>query len=393
VILRSRTLCALFVGVFLADPGFGQKVGEMLPAWSRGFLDIHQIQTGRGNAALLIFPDGTTMLIDAGGVPDRPGPELGPQRPNSSRSPGEWIARYIQHFSPGKTLDYALITHYHDDHMGAIASVGQLVPIRMLLDRGDNPPPVSSSLLDGYRKFRANFGGTAQRFEPGRADQVVARHESKLYPTFEVRNVAANGEVWTGAGTSTAQVFPAGWDRLPKDEQPTENDFSIALRIRYGPFRYFTGGDQPGVLLDNLPSWHDLETPVAGVVGPVDVLVLNHHGWLDTTNTFFLQTLRPRVVVIPAWHATHPDHGVLRRLLSTRIYPGPRDLFTTTLLEAPRTIFSYLGQPFKSTEGHIVIRVAPGGRTYSVLILDDRDESYRVTGIAGPYTVTVSPNE
>src|SRR5262245_37135503 len=41
-----------------------------------GMLDIHQIQTGRGNAACLVFPDGTTMLIDAGAVPDRPGPEL-----------------------------------------------------------------------------------------------------------------------------------------------------------------------------------------------------------------------------------------------------------------------------------------------------------------------------
>jgi len=383
---RFRIQPALCLAVLLVQAGLGQKLGDTLPDWSPGVLDIHQIQTGRGNAAFLIFPDGTTLLIDAGAVANRPGPEIGPQRPNASRTPGEWIARYIQRFNPTKGLDYALITHYHDDHMGAIVEVGRLLPIRTLLDRGEIPAPVPGGLIDEYREFRKNLSGTVQRFQPGKADQIVARHDAKSYPDFEVRNVAANGEVWTGAGTTTTQVFPTGWRTLPKDEQPTENECSIALRIRYGRFDYFTGGDLPGIPLDDLPSWHDLETPVARAIGPVDVMVINHHGWLDTTNSFFLQTLQPRVVVIPAWHATHPDHGVLRRLLSTRVYHGPRDLFTTTLLDAPRVIFSYLGRPpFKSSEGHIVIRVAPGGRRYSVFVLDDRDESYRISAIAGPY--------
>jgi len=377
-----RTLCA---GACLAALAVSQQVGAGLPPWAPGFLDIHQIQTGRGNAAFVVFPDGTSLLIDAGAVPDRPGPEIGPERPNASRTPGEWIARYIQKFNPNPALDYVLITHYHDDHMGAIDTVGRLVPIRVLLDRGDTPPPAPGPLWDRYREFRQIFGGVSERLVPGRSDQIVLKHSAAAYPEFEVRNVAANGEVWTGAGTRTTPVFPPDWNTLPQDEQPTENERSLALRIRYGRFDYFTGGDLPGVPLDNLPAWHDLETSVARAVGPVDVLVLNHHGWLDTTNAFFLATLRPRVVVIPAWHATHPDHGVLRRLLSTRIYPGPRDLFTTTLLDAPRTIFSYLGQPFQSTEGHVVIRVLPGGGRYSVYVLDDRDESYRITAIAGPY--------
>src|SRR5262249_5412633 len=155
--------------------------------------------------------------------------------------------------------------------------------------------------------------------------------------------------------------FPAGWSALPSADQPAENDFSLALRIRYGRFRYYTGGDLAGVPLDDTPSWRDLETPVAKAVGPVDVAVLNHHGWLDSTNAFFLRTLDPRVVVIPAWHATHPDHSVLRRLRSPRWQPGPPDLFITSLLDAPRAVFSYLGASFKSDEGHIVIRVAAGG--------------------------------
>ena len=363
----------------LALPSFGQQVGETLPTWSAGTLDIHQIHTGRGNAALLIFPDGKTMLIDAGMVPERAGPELGPRRPNASRRAGEWIARYIRQFSPRAELDYALITHYHDDHMGGIADVARLIPIRILLDRGEEPAPMPGRLIDDYRTFRRTQ--KAQQFVPGRNDQIAADYDG-----FEVRNVAANGEVWTGRGVETKSAFPANWKSLPVAERPTENHFSLALRLRYGNFDYFTGGDLPGVALDNLPAWHDLETPVARAIGSVDALVVNHHGWLDSTNAFFLQTLAPRVVIVPAWHATHPDHSVFRRLLTTRIYPGPRDLFATTLLDAPRAIFSYMGEKFKSTAGHVVIRVAPGGGSYTVLILDDASERHAITAIHGPYS-------
>ena len=41
--------------------------GEVLPLWAEGYMDIHFINTGRGECALYIFPDGTTMLVDAAG--------------------------------------------------------------------------------------------------------------------------------------------------------------------------------------------------------------------------------------------------------------------------------------------------------------------------------------
>ena len=41
-------------------------VGQVLPAWSEGELDIHTISTGRGECLFFILPDGTTMVVDAG---------------------------------------------------------------------------------------------------------------------------------------------------------------------------------------------------------------------------------------------------------------------------------------------------------------------------------------
>jgi len=43
-----------------------QRAGQPLPAWQEGYLDIHHINTGHGDAAFYIFPDGTTMLLDVG---------------------------------------------------------------------------------------------------------------------------------------------------------------------------------------------------------------------------------------------------------------------------------------------------------------------------------------
>ena len=39
---------------------------EKLPAWQKGYMDIHHISTGRGDCNFMIFPDGTTMMVDAG---------------------------------------------------------------------------------------------------------------------------------------------------------------------------------------------------------------------------------------------------------------------------------------------------------------------------------------
>ena len=369
-----------------------------LEPWTPGTLDIHHIHTGRGNAAFVQFPDGTTLLIDAGAIPETSSSAVGPARPDSTLRPGQWIGRYIA--KRAATLDYALVTHYHDDHFGALAidapktaaaagykltglmDVADMVPIARLFDRGETPPPLPSPMLANYRAFRHSLGPRAAVLEAGRADQITPLHGGQ----FQVRTLAVNGRVWTGFATQTFNAIPANWQTLPVEDRPNENHFSAAIAIRYGAFDYYTGGDLVGVPLDGAPAWQDMETPIAQSIGAVDVMVLNHHGWLDTTNPVFLAALRPRVVVIPTWHATHPDHGVLRRLIAPRSYSGPRDLFATGLHDAPRAVFSYLRQsPFASEQGHVVIRVAPGGGSYRVFVLDHTNDRQELKSIHGPY--------
>lgn len=394
-----------------------QTVGKPLPIWQPGYLDIHHISTGRGNATFMVFPDGTTLLIDAGSInpldwrTNRP--RTLPTHPDTSRRAGEWIARYIRQvmrFAKNPAVDYAMLTHFHDDHMGSpvlaprkpnadyaltgITEVADYIPIRRLIDRGwpdyAYPKPlVADSMVANYRRFLAwqstHNQMTVERFRAGRRSQIrLLKQPDKYRNQFEVRNVAVNGDLWTGQGEQTRRLFPA-LDSIPAAQLPTENGCSIALRVRYGRFDYFSAGDIPGILRFGEPAWHDLETPIARVMTPVDVQLLDHHGYEDSENGNLLARLRPRVLVIPAWDASHPARSVLERIYSEDSYAGERDVFATQLLPHTTANLGELANQLKSTTGHVVVRVLPGGQSYFVLVVDDSDESGRVSAVHGPY--------
>lgn len=388
------------------------KVGEALPLWSEGLLDIHHINTGKGEAAFLLLPDGTTLLVDAGAAPTSP-PWGMLARPDESRSPGEWIARYIRHqLQPlaERRLDYALISHFHWDHLGDIAAgaplsvsgayqlgglteVAEHIPLRRLVDRNwpdyNWPVPLEDRKMQNYRKFIAwqteHRGLVAERLRVGRSDQFRLVNRAAAYPSFEIRGIAANGEVWTGQGTETKQHFPP-LAQLARTNYPAENKCSCAIRVRYGKFDYFTGGDLDEKDVEfAVPGdeWKDIEPPVARATGPVDVLKANHHANYDANGVTFLRTLQPRVIVTSTWGASQPSMNVYRRMLSTQTYAGPRDLFFTN--ETTSTLAALHIDAFKNASGHIVVRVLPGGEKYFVYVLHDTDETFRIKAVYGPY--------
>jgi len=417
LLLKAAIALSLLTVALVQARLYAQPVQEMLPAWEPGMLDIHEISTGRGSSTFFIFPDGTTMLYDAGEFTETDQewriPRYVEARPDESRLPSEWIVRYIDRVLqglpvPARKIDYAMPSHFHWDHMGqvtdntpksekgnylltGITRVGDRFPIRTVLDRGwpdyDYPTSSDDRTLRNYRDFlewhMENNDMQVERFQPGHNDQIILRHEPKEYPGFEVRNIAANGEVWTGVGSVTRSHFPP-LETLERGNYPHENICSLALRLSYGRFDYFTGGDIAGITFAGQPEWYDLETPVAKAVGPVEVSVLNHHGYLDSQNAFFVRTLRPLAWIIPVWDSAHPSPTVYRRLQSEHLYPGPRDIFATAMHDANRLVVVGLDR-LASDRGHVVVRVAPGGDSFRIYVLDNADEEMRITSIHGPY--------
>ena len=166
---------------------------------------------------------------------------------------------------------------------------------------------------------------------------------------------------------------------------PDENACSAALRLRYGAFGYFAAGDLTSNSFDGTLPWRDVETPAAQAAGPVDVAVAAHHGMFDATGADVVRALKPRAWIIPAWHVAHPSSDVLERMLSQRLYPGPRDVFATGLSPANELAHKWLTDRLAARGGHVVVRVAPGGGSYRVVVTDNRDEGDRVISQSGPW--------
>ena len=84
--------------------------------------------------------------------------------------------------------------------------------------------------------------------------------------------------------------------------------------------------------------------------------------------------------------ANNPERWVFTRLTSTRLYQGDRDIFAVATVEATEHVLGAdrMAQ-FKSTQGHIVIRVDQEGESYRVIILDDSTEDFTVKAVHGPY--------
>lgn len=81
---------------------------------SAGDLEIHTIDVGWGCSVLVIGPDGTTVLMDSG-----------------YNGKGEkFVKPYLKSIgiNPADGLDYTIIGHLHDDHLGGFDEVVGVTP-------------------------------------------------------------------------------------------------------------------------------------------------------------------------------------------------------------------------------------------------------------------------
>jgi beta-lactamase superfamily II metal-dependent hydrolase len=190
--------------------------------------------------------------------------------------------------------------------------------------------------------------------------------------------------MWTGNGTETVSCFPE-LGTLRGSDIPEENSMSCAIKLSYGKFDYYTGGDLTGYAKPGRPAWHDLESPLAPVIGKIEVCVVNHHGYNNATNDNFIKALAPQVFVIQASDALHPNHSTLYRMLAKQLYLDNRDIFATNLHPAAKIVIGDLTKQMKNTQGHIVVRVSPGGLDFNIYVINDSSTDYAVSDIHGPY--------
>ena len=231
------------IALFLLSVPLASQDKKYLSPWQEGYMDIHVIATGRGDATFIIMPDGTTMLIDCGDVGYR---WNYPILPDDSKTPAQWVDAYIRKFSEGlpspAKIDHFLLTHFHTDHMGnvntmregkkyglsGVTEIAEYLSFGKWVDRGwpsyDFPSEhfinsVTGQFMNQYRLFvpyqQKKRKTIFERFVIGSADQFCMVNTPEKYAgKFEIRNLGACGESWTGNGLETPVAEVCGQDDL-----------------------------------------------------------------------------------------------------------------------------------------------------------------------------------
>ena len=386
--------------------------------WKKGELDIHFIYTGRGEAVFYIFPDGTSMLVDAGdhqaSVP------MTDPKPDLSRRGGEWVARYIERVNPaGREVDYMMLSHFHNDHSGSvslnvpttkgrtpdyklvgIADVGESIIFGNFIDRGfpnyNYPTAINDPHISNYKNFvswqKQQYGAKQEAFKVGAVNQIkLQKKPAKYAKTFSIRNIAASGEIWNGDEQgSTIRYYNLHLDNTKNSGN--ENTKSIAFRIDYGPFSYFAGGDLTHGVKGADGNNINLEAKAGEACGEVDVCKCNHHAYKDAMHPDFLKHINAQAYINPVWDQYHTQPEIISRMLNQEEYSHkpnavPTIFLTQYIVEKARQTHSNAEwmKRIDPYNGHIVVKVYDKGRKYKIYRLSADDEEMKIQTVYGPF--------
>ncbi len=232
-----------------------------------GWLEMHVIDVGQGDAIALRTPRGRWVLVDAG---------------RSWRGGDAGRATVIPYLRRrGGELAMFVLSHPHADHVGGARSI-----IRALQP---------GSYLDG-----AYVGGS----EPYRESLAEA-----LDAGVRWRRVHPGDAVRVDGVTLTVLAPDSGWMRTLDDP----NDASVVVRVELGAVRFLLMGDaersEERWLLSNATAW----------LG-ADILKVGHHGSITSTTGDFLAAVRPRAAVVSVGAGNgygHPSARVMAALVES----------------------------------------------------------------------------
>ena len=257
-----------------------------------GALEVTAIDVGQGDSLLAVNPEGGTMLIDAGG-------------PVGSHGASEIVARFDvgeEVVSPYlwsrrmRRLDVLVLSHAHTDHMGGMTAVMENFRPKELWVGVDTASPLYAALL----AEAARLGVVVRHFRAGDQAHWGSVEVTVLSPAVEYAN--------TG---------------------PPKNDDSLVLRMQWGKASALLEGDAEE------PSEEAMVA--AGLVTPVTLLKVGHHGSKTSSNPSFLAAASPRDAVVSVGKGNtfgHPRGEVIGRLAAggTHLFRTDKFGLTTFLL-------------------------------------------------------------
>lgn len=221
------------------------------PVVDRGKFELTAIDVGQGDSLLAAFPQGTLMLIDAGGTPSfgrskKPGLDVGE----------EVVSRYLWTRSI-KHLDIVAMTHAHEDHMGGLSAVM----------RNFHPRELWTGAIQDSPEWRT-VRDTAERMH------ITIRPLQRCAP-------------FSFAGT-TIEILAPGAEYTP--EAVPKNDDSLVMRVRFGSTSFLLTGDMEKRIEQELGD--------LGLLRHDDVLKVPHHGSKTSSTPTLLDLEHPAFGII-----------------------------------------------------------------------------------------------
>ncbi len=264
-----------FIALIVFHPGSAAK--------SDGRLRIDFLDVGQGDAALVTFPEGTTVLIDGGGQPGpfkNPGGEAVGSFEPEKRSIGEMVVSEYLWWRGLDRVDYLIATHADADHMDGLSFVAGNFAVRAAL--------VSRS--------------------PGRDADYAEFAQTLSSKGIPLRLVGAGDEIRIG-DVSMSVLWPTP---SINPELPYGNNNSVVLQLRYGTRSVLFTAD---IEAQGEKSLLMSQSAIAG-----DVVKVPHHGSRTSSTPDFIAATRASFAVISVGQNSmfgHPNKDVVERWMGS----------------------------------------------------------------------------